>query len=105
MKPRLPVLNSTKNKLLSTVAVTVLAVGSLVYVGVQLERSTYQKPLPANILCLSVAKETPNYYQAKMLEIFGEEPNPEVVSKDELDSMLKDCEKNVDNYHITLKGK
>jgi len=52
MKPRLPVLNSTKNKLLSTVAVTVLAVGSLVYVGVQLERSRYEQPLPANQHCL-----------------------------------------------------
>jgi len=69
MKPRLPVLNSTKNKLLSTVAVTVLAVGSLVYVGIQIERSTYQKPLPANEHCLLAIDNTSKLLAGENIEV------------------------------------
>lgn len=88
MRTKLPKVKSIKNKHGLTVAVTVIAVGSLIWLGVQLERSTYQPPLPANQSCLTAIENT-----SKLLA--GE--NVDVLKH------VQACRETSDKYEVVVK--
>lgn len=93
------------NRLVGGIIIGVAFFSASVFLGVQIERSHYETPLPANILCLNVAKETPKFYKAKIDEVFGIPTPKDSPTRDQLKKLIKDCEDNVQNYSITLEGK
>lgn len=93
------------NKQTISVAIVLTFFIASVWLGMVLERSRTPEPLPANILCLNVAKETPKFYKAKIDEVFGIPTPKDSPTRDQLKKLIKDCEDNVQNYSITLEGK
>lgn len=88
MRTKLPQVKSIKNKHALTMAVTILTVGSLIWFGVQLERSRYQPPLPANEACLTAIDHSARLLQGENVDVL---------------THVEQCRQTSDKYEVVVK--
>lgn len=77
----------SRRSLVTGVAVATFTIGSLLFAGMQIERSRYEKPLPANQACLAALDGISKALQGEAVDTA---------------SLIKACRDNATKYEVVV---
>jgi hypothetical protein len=85
------------NKALNLIILGGALFGTVFFIGYQ-QGDKKPDPTPANSICRKFATEVPLYYKTQINTVFGEKPPTRSLTKEQLDALGADCDKNIQVY-------
>jgi hypothetical protein len=94
--------NKKRNNLYGVVAVVIVTILGLLFIGMKIQESRTPDRLPANAACAGLAEKLPIHLQANINAQFGT-PVPEgTPSADEINKLKADCIANQEKYEVVV---
>ena len=95
--------SKTTNKIGSGILVAFLLAGSLIYLGISIERSRYDKPLPANQYCQKAMEAHTQQLKATLDAQFGVETPKDTPTLEQVKELQKQCSENQNIYQVEVR--